>query len=261
MGLPIHFDADAVVSLAQEAGKKILRIYSQGFEVYEKTDKSPLTEADLLSHNTIIEGLAQITPDIPVLSEESSKDEISNRLSWETYWLIDPLDGTKEFVKRNGEFTVNIALIHKHEPVFGVVHAPVLEVTYWGGLDLGAHKIKDDESKVIHIRKRPSDTAKWKIVGSRSHQSDEFKLFIEKYPGAEIISMGSSLKLCLVAEGAADLYPRLGLTSEWDTAASQAVVEAAGGHVLRMPEMEALRCNENQSSLINPHFLVCGDAL
>jgi len=261
MGLPIHLDTDLLVSLAQEAGKKILSIYSQGFDVYEKTDKSPLTEADLSSHKTIIEGLSQIKPGIPVLSEESSKDEVSNRLSWETYWLIDPLDGTKEFVKRNGEFTVNIALVHNHEPVFGVVHAPVLEVTYWGGKNLGSHKIQDNKSNFIHIRKRSSDTAEWKIVGSRSHQSDEFKSFIEKYPGAEIISMGSSLKLCLVAEGAADLYPRLGLTSEWDTAASQAVVEAAGGHVLRIPEMTPLRCNENESSLLNPHFLVCGDLL
>ena len=170
MSLPIDIDTDAVISLAQEAGKQILSIYSQGFDVYEKEDKSPLTEADLLSHKTIIEGLAQITPDIPVLSEESSKDEISNRLSWETYWLIDPLDGTKEFVKRNGEFTVNIALVHKHEPVFGVVHAPVLEVSYWGGENLGAHKIQDSQSNAIHIRKRSSDTAKWKIVESRSHR-------------------------------------------------------------------------------------------
>ena len=121
MGLPIDFDTDAVISLAQEAGKKILTIYSQGFDLYEKADKSPLTDADVLSHKTIIEGLAQITPGIPVLSEESSKEEITNRLSWETYWLIDPLDGTKEFVKRNGEFTVNISLVHKHKPVFGDV--------------------------------------------------------------------------------------------------------------------------------------------
>ena len=261
MVIPIDFDTDAVISLAQEAGKKILSIYSQGFDVYEKADKSPLTEADLLSHKTIIEGLVKITPDLPVLSEESSKDEISNRLSWETYWLIDPLDGTKEFVKRNGEFTVNIALIHKHEPVFGVVHAPVIEVTYWGGRGVGSHKIENNKSNVIHIRKRPSDTAEWKIVGSRSHQSDEFRSYIETYSAAEIISMGSSLKLCLVAEGAADLYPRLGLTSEWDTAAAQAVVEAAGGHVLRVPEMEPLKYNNNESSLLNPYFLVCGDAL
>jgi len=261
MSLPINLNNDSVISLAEEAGKKILSIYSEGFDVYEKADKSPLTEADMLSHMTILEGLAQITPDISVLSEESSKDEIANRLSWETYWLIDPLDGTKEFVKRNGEFTVNIALVHKHEPVFGVVHAPVLDVTYWGGKNLSAHKIQHNKSNVIHIRKRPSDSTDWKIVGSRSHQSDEFRSFIEKYPGADIISMGSSLKLCLVAEGAADLYPRLGLTSEWDTAAAQAVVEAAGGQVLRMPEMTPLRCNENESSLLNPHFLVCGEAL
>jgi len=194
MSLPIDFSTDAIISIAQEAGKKILSIYSQGFDVYEKADESPLTEADLLSHKTILERLTRITPDLPVLSEESSKDEISNRLSWETYWLIDPLDGTKEFVKRNGEFTVNIALVHKHEAVFGVVHAPVLGVTYWGGKDLGAYKIQDNKSRVIHIRKRPSDTAEWIIVGSRSHKTDDFRSFVEKYPDAQIISIGSSLK-------------------------------------------------------------------
>ena len=261
MGLPIDIDIDQVILLAKEAGKKILSIYNKGFDVYEKANKSPLTQADLLSHGIIIEGLARITPDLPVLSEESSNDEISNRLSWETYWLIDPLDGTKEFVKRNGEFTVNIALVHNHEPIFGVVYAPVLEIAYWGGLNVGAHKIQDHKSNVIHIRKRPSDSTKWRIVGSRSHSSNEFKSFIQKYPDAEIISMGSSLKLCLVAEGVADLYPRLGPTSEWDTAASQAVVEAAGGQVLRIPEMTSLRYNENESTLLNPHFLVCGDPL
>jgi len=261
MSSPINFDVYSVISLAKEAGKEILSIYSKDFDVRQKADKSPLTKADLLSHKIIIEGLARITPDLPVLSEESSKDQISNRLRWENYWLIDPLDGTKEFVKRNGEFTVNIALVHKHEPVFGVVHAPVLEVTYWGGREYGAFKIQGNISNVIHIRKRPPDMAEWKIIGSRSHQSEEFKSFIKNYSGAKITSMGSSLKLCLVAEGAADLYPRFGPTSEWDTAASQAVVEAAGGQVLRIPEMTSLRCNENKSTLLNPYFLVCGDAL
>ena len=261
MSLPIELNVDAILSLAHVAGEKILRIYSQDFEVYEKVNESPLTEADLLSHKTIIDGLSKLTPDIRVLSEESPEEDKRNRLSWNTYWLVDPLDGTKEFVKRNGEFTVNIALVHKHEPIFGVVYAPILGVTYFGGKAFGSCKIQDGTTLEINVRKRPEDTSEWKVVGSRSHQSDEFKTFINKYPGAEIIYMGSSLKLCLVAEGAADLYPRLGLTSEWDTAASQAVVEAAGGQVLRMPEMTSLRCNENESSLLNPHFLVCGDAL
>jgi len=261
MSLPFEFNVDAVLSIAHVAGKKILGIYSQDFEVYEKANVSPLTEADLLSHKTIIDGLADLTPDIPVLSEESPEGDKLNRLSWDTYWLIDPLDGTKEFVKRNGEFTVNIALVNNHEPVFGIVYAPILEVAYCGGKSFGSFKIQDGKAIEINVRKRPEDTSEWKIVGSRSHQSDEFITFIKKYPGAEIISMGSSLKFCLVAEGVADLYPRLGLTSEWDTAASQAVVEGAGGQVLRMPEMTPLRCNENKSSLLNPYFLVCGDSL
>jgi len=253
--------ANQVISLTQKAGEVILGVYSRDFDVIEKSDQSPLTEADLLSHQTIVDGLAKLTPTVPVLSEESSERDIKNRLNWKTYWLIDPLDGTKEFVKKNGEFTVNIGLVHDHQPVFGVVYAPVLNLTYWGGVALGAHKITQNRQLAISVRERPQSSTQWKIVGSRSHQSSEFKSFIEKYPGAEVISMGSSLKLCLVAEGVADLYPRLGLTSEWDTAASQAVVEAAGGQVLRMPEMTSLRCNQDESSLLNPYFLVCGDAL
>jgi len=250
-----------VINLAQQAGEKILSVYSRDFEVLEKSDQSPLTEADLLSHKILVGGLELITPTIPVLSEESSKIVIKDRLNWKTYWLIDPLDGTKEFVKKNGEFTVNIALVHKHQPVFGVVYAPVLNTTYWGSVELGAHKIIKKDSVAISVRERPKNISEWNIVGSRSHQSDDFKEFISQYPEAEIISMGSSLKLCLVAEGKADFYPRLGLTSEWDTAAAQAIVEAAGGQVLKMPEMTSLRCNENESSLLNPYFLVCGDAL
>jgi len=251
--------ADKIISVAQLAGEIVLNVYERDFDVYAKADKSPLTAADLLSHEAIVKGLAQITPDIPVLSEESSNEETLDRMAWKTYWLIDPLDGTKEFVKRNGEFTVNIALVHNHVPIFGVVDAPALKCTYWGGKDLNAHKIQDGKSISIKTRTRPKDSALVKIVGSRSHQSDEFKDFVVNYPDAEIITMGSSLKLCLVAEGVADLYPRLGPTSEWDTAASQAIVEAAGGQVLRIPEITPLRCNENVSSLLNPRFLVCGD--
>ena len=251
----------AVIDLTKAAGEKIMAIYAQDFEVDYKADSSPLTQADLASHHCIVDGLSELTPQIPVLSEESSEDEKLNRMSWETYWLIDPLDGTKEFVKKNGEFTVNIALVANHQPVFGVVFAPALDVTYWGDQFSGAFKAESGIEKSIKVRPRPLRHADWIVVGSRSHQSDEFKTFIKDYADAEIVSMGSSLKLCLVAEGKADLYPRLGLTSEWDTAASQAVVEAAGGKVLAFPEMKPLGCNQNADSLLNPHFLVCASPL
>ena len=250
-----------VIDLAKVAGEKIMAIYAQDFDVDYKDDSSPLTEADLASHNCIVDRLRELTPDIPVLSEESSDDEKLNRMTWQTYWLIDPLDGTKEFVKKNGEFTVNIALVTNHQPVFGVVYAPALDVTYWGDKSSGAFKVEGGIEKSIKVSPRPANSADWVVVGSRSHQSDEFKTFMEDYADAEIVSMGSSLKLCLVAEGKADLYPRLGFTSEWDTAASQAVVEAAGGQVLTIPEMKPLCCNQNSDSLLNPHFLVCSSPL
>lgn len=252
------FNPQAVITLAQQAGAAILEIYSRDFAVYDKSDASPLTEADLASHRCIVAGLAELTPDIPVLSEESAADETTDRMSWNRYWLIDPLDGTKEFIKKNGEFTVNIALIEKHQPVFGVVHAPALNITWWGQVGQGAFKIgQDGQQAAIQVRSRPASIGDWKVVGSRSHQSDEFKAFMQQYPDAQLVSMGSSIKLCLVGEGSADLYPRLGLTSEWDTAAAQAVVEAAGGLVLQYPDMQPLRCNTKPDTLLNPHFLVC----
>ena len=251
----------AVIDLAKVAGERVMAIYAQNYNVDYKNDSSPLTQADLASHYCIVDGLRELTPQIPVLSEESSEDEKLNRMDWETYWLIDPLDGTKEFVKKNGEFTVNIALVINQQPIFGVVYAPALGVTYWGEKSSGAFKLEDGIEKAISVRPRSANSADWVVVGSRSHHSDEFKTFIKDYADAEIVSMGSSLKLCLIAEGKADLYPRLGLTSEWDTAASQAVVEAAGGQVLALPEMKPLRCNQNPNSMLNPHFLVCASPL
>jgi len=238
-----------------------MTICGQDFDVDYKYDSSPLTEADLVSHHCIVDGLRELTPHIPVLSEESSEEQKPNRMSWETYWLIDPLDGTKEFVKKNGEFTVNIALVSNHQPIFGVVYAPALDVMYWGDKSSGAYKAEKGIEQAITVRSRSANSADWVVVGSRSHQSDEFKTFIKDYADAEIVLMGSSLKLCLVAEGKADLYPRLGLTSEWDTAAAQAVVEAAGGQVLAFPKMKPLGYNRNVDSLRNPHFLVCGSPL
>ena len=231
-----------------------MEIYEKDFSVFEKEDLSPLTGADLISHQTIINKLAEITSDIPVLSEESASEELQNRMSWDRYWLIDPLDGTKEFIKKNGEFTVNIALIESHTPSFGVVYAPALDNIYYGGREIGSFKGVGEEVPV-QIQTKKSTSRAMKIVGSRSHQSEEFKKFIENYPNADIISMGSSLKICLVAEGEADLYPRLGPTSEWDTAAAQAVLEGAGGQLEDYKTGKNLEYNLNKDSLLNPFFL------
>ena len=229
------------LQLVREAGEQIMEIYSQDFEVNIKDDDSPLTQADMASHHCLVNGLAKLTPDIPVLSEESDEAVKKERLAWNRYWLIDPLDGTKEFIKKNGEFTVNLALIENGQATFGVVFAPALDVIYWGRVGEGAWTQQGENDAVsISVASYPESLDEWKVVGSRSHQSDEFKSFMEKLPGADVVSMGSSLKLCLVAEGKAHLYPRLGLTSEWDTAAAQAVVEAAGGQVLEYPSLENL---------------------
>ncbi|WP_342769969.1 3'(2'),5'-bisphosphate nucleotidase CysQ [Marinomonas pollencensis] len=244
----------AIIDLAIQAGNAIMEIYQKDFAVYDKSDSSPLTEADLAAHHLLVEGLERLT-EYPVLSEESSEEIKQERLNWDEYWLIDPLDGTKEFVKKNGEFTVNIALIQQGKPTFGVVYAPALETLYVGDIKQGAYKQENGKAaQSITVRTKPTQKSDFVIVGSRSHQSDEFKAFIADYPGADIVSMGSSLKLCLVAEGKADIYPRLGLTCEWDTAAAHAVVEAAGGQVLHAETGQPLQYNKED--LLNPFFIV-----
>ncbi|MGJ8682574.1 3'(2'),5'-bisphosphate nucleotidase CysQ [Paraglaciecola sp.] len=252
----------SIVDLSHQAGEKIMDIYQKDFAIYEKSDESPLTEADLAAHNCIVAGLKAVS-DLPILSEESADISWQERSSWQSYWLVDPLDGTKEFIKKNGEFTVNIALIDKGVPIFGVVFAPVLEQTYVGVVGQGAYKITSGE-KVAISPKKHSKGDTWKIVGSRSHQSPEIQALLESLPGnTELVAMGSSLKLCLVSEGAAHLYPRLGPTSEWDTGAAQAVVEAAGGKVTIIEDAKdplredasPLRYNQ-KDSVLNPFFLV-----
>jgi 3'(2'), 5'-bisphosphate nucleotidase len=247
---------DDARALAKQAGEQILQIYNTEFAVEEKDDKSPLTAADMASHTTIVAGLQRLTPGIPVLSEESASIPFAERSAWDSYWLIDPLDGTKEFIKRNGEFTVNIALIHAGVPVLGVVHVPVSGVTYAACEGQGAVKeVPGQGAQAIHVRKLGDGPVA--VVGSRSHQGDSLKAFLAKLGDHEIVSMGSSLKICLVAEGAADVYPRLGPTSEWDTAAAHCVVNQAGGHLTDL-EMRPLRYN-TKDSLLNPFFLVFGD--
>jgi 3'(2'), 5'-bisphosphate nucleotidase len=247
---------EPVARLARVAGEKILDIYNSEFAIEEKDDKSPLTEADMASHHAIVDGLKELTPDIPVLSEESASLPYAKRSSWQRYWLVDPLDGTKEFIKRNGEFTVNIALVDEGVAVLSVVHVPVTGVSYTACRGMGAFKqAPGKEPWPIKVRKL--GTGPVAVVGSRSHRGDSLNRFLEKLGEHEMVSMGSSLKLCLVAEGAADIYPRLGPTSEWDTAAAQCVVEQAGG-IVTDTEMKPLRYN-TKDSLLNPYFLVIGD--
>jgi 3'(2'), 5'-bisphosphate nucleotidase len=248
------------VEIAREAGRKILQIYNTDFDIEHKDDKSPLTNADMASHHTIIDALSKLTPDIPVLSEESAALPFEHRSQWSTYWLVDPLDGTREFIKRNGEFTVNIALIDHHKSVVGVIHVPVMDIDYFAYNGGGAFKSEHGGSpQEIRVKRLQND--KLVVAGSRSHGSEEMQQYLSRltasYDQIDMLSMGSSLKFCLVAEGKADLYPRLGLTSEWDTAAAQCIVEQAGGFVTKT-DMSELQYN-TKDSLLNPFFFVFGD--
>ena len=221
-----------------------------------KYDASPLTIADLRSHETIVAGLKSLTPDVPVLSEESADLSFATRKAWPTYWLVDPLDGTKEFIARNGQFTVNIALIHAHEPVFGVVYVVAQDVMYWGGRDLGAFR-QHGTAAAERIQVQAPAATPLRVVGSRSHASDALTNVLPRLGDHELVQVGSSLKFCLIAAGEADVYPRFGPTSEWDTAAAQAVVEGAGGQVLAN-DGTPMRYNLRES-ILNPHFVAFGD--
>ncbi len=246
-----------LVAIAERAGQGILAVYDTDFDVTEKGDSSPLTQADLAAHREIVASLHELTPDLPVLSEESAEIPWGERRHWERYWLVDPLDGTKEFIKRNGEFTVNIALIENGKPVAGVVHVPVKGTTYMGADGAGAFKREGNGGQApIHVR-IPARAVP-RVVASRSHRGPDVDAYLERLGEHEIVSMGSSLKLCLVAEGVADVYPRLGPTSEWDTAAAHAVVAAAGGTVVEAVSGETLRYNAKET-LLNPYFIVYGD--
>lgn len=248
--------ADPVSELARHAGAAILDVYAGNFDVTNKADSSPLTIADLRSHEIIVKGLSALTPQIPILSEEASDISFDERKRWNRYWLVDPLDGTKEFVSRNGEFTVNIALIDQHSAVLGAVYVPVKDTLYLGVQQQGAYKQVGSQPRVA-IRTSSPANSPLRLVGSRSHRDSTLDQHLSKLEPCEFVAVGSSLKFCLVAEGLADLYPRFGPTSEWDTAAAQAVVEAAGGAVVTL-EGSPLQYNA-KSELLNPHFLVYGD--
>lgn len=244
---------DAVESIARAAGAEIMAIYDRDFAVAEKEDKSPLTEADSAAHNLIVTQLQALALQLPILSEEDT-DSFAGADAQGRYWLVDPLDGTKEFIKRNGEFTVNIALIEKGEPVLGVVYAPAINTAYFAARSLGAVKVTEQGQRVaIQVSEPPVNKA-WRVVGSRSHAGAETKAWLTDLGDYELVPMGSSLKLCLVAEGAADIYPRLGLTSLWDTAAAHAVVNQAGGEVVQLNGQPLSYSNTHE--VLNPHFIV-----
>jgi 3'(2'), 5'-bisphosphate nucleotidase len=233
-----------------------MQVYNGAFDVQRKDDNSPLTLADLESQRVIIAGLKQLTPEVPILSEESAAAPWAERQTWRELWIVDPLDGTREFVKRNGEFTINIALIVEHEPVLGVVSAPAQRATFWGIAGQGAFA-RNDKGQARRIRTAPPQRP-LRVVGSRSHASPQTAAFLTQVGPHVVTGIGSSLKFCLIAEGQAELYPRFGPTSEWDTAAGQAVLEAAGGHVTRM-DGHRLRYNCRES-LINGDFVAFSDA-
>ena len=251
----MSLDHNEVIRIAIDAGHAILRIYdsSEDIEVHTKNDDSPLTQADLAAHDVIVRGLASIAPDIPIVSEEG---RVGNPSESEMSWLVDPLDGTKEFIKRNGMFTVNIALMKKVDdrwkPIFGVVHAPVTQTTWYGGETAPATRITESKSKPISVNKHPSKTIR--LVASGSHRAERDERFAEQIGRHELVRMGSSLKACSVADGSADLYPRFGPTSCWDIAAAHAVVESAGGFVLG-PDCQSLDYDV-VDEVLNPFFLV-----
>ena len=246
-----------VCKIAKQAGAEIMKIYAEGFEIQEKKDHSPLTTADLASHNLIIEKLEKLTPEIPILSEESASISFTERSSWKNYWLIDPLDGTREFIKRHDEFTVNIALITEHCSSLGVVYIPVQDICYSAASNQGAFKQKQNSAaeKISSRSSLPDKNPT--ICGSRSHAGKSLQALQDKIGEFDLISMGSSIKMCLVAEGVADIYPRFGPTSEWDTAAAHCVVNEAGGEIVNM-NLQTLSYN-TKDSLLNPSFLAIGD--
>ncbi|VAW69767.1 3'(2'),5'-bisphosphate nucleotidase [hydrothermal vent metagenome] len=255
--LNLEYLCHNAVSIARMAGRKILEIYNTEYTIEQKADHTPLTTADLAADQIIKTELKRLSPEIPVLTEESDHIDFATRKQWSRYWLVDPLDGTREFIKRNGEFTVNIALIENHRSIIGVIYVPITDTDYYAWNHGHAYK-KMPGKEPVRIYARKADRKNLVVAGSRSLISDKLKTYLEKLGNIELLSVGSSLKSCMVAEGLADLYPRLGLTSEWDTAAAQCIVEEAGGHVTQT-DLSSLRYN-TKDSLLNPEFFVFGDS-
>lgn len=244
-----------VISIAKRAGQAIMEVYAQDIAVQRKADNSPLTQADIAAHSIIEARLSELIPELPVLSEESAAIPFATRKQWDRYWLVDPLDGTREFIKRNGEFTVNIALIERHQPVMGVVFAPAMDVLFYAAKGEGAYRQYGQLAPQL-IHARALDITRITVAGSRSHADETLSRFLDHLGPHTLVSIGSSLKICMVAEGCADIYPRLGPTSEWDTAAAQCVLQEAGGKLVEM-NGHAFQYNLKES-LLNPHFFAVG---
>jgi 3'(2'), 5'-bisphosphate nucleotidase len=245
-------DIKQICKIAKAAGVEIMKIYEKDFDVEYKEDSSPLTQADLKANRIICDTLTSLYPDTPIMSEENKQTDYEIRKNWEYYWCIDPIDGTKEFIKKNGQFTINIALIYKNTPVAGVVYAPALDDIYYAQKNKGA--FKNDQPLPMTINMRPKE--KLKVVASKSHLSGETQKFIDDLETNEIeqVSIGSSLKLCMVAEGSADIYPRLAPTMEWDTAAADAIVREAGKMTYQFDSKDPIVYNKQD--LLNPWFVV-----
>jgi 3'(2'), 5'-bisphosphate nucleotidase len=247
-----QIDIQNIVAIAKEAGNAIMQVYEQDFDVEYKQDSSPLTLADKKANNIIEDGLSQLSVSLPILSEEGREVPYKDRKHWEYFWLVDPLDGTKEFVKKNGEFTVNIALIHKNAPVLGVVYAPALDFCYWAKQGEGAFK----NGQKLPLKTESQRNA-YKIVVSRSHMSDETQAFIDAIDTGkekELTSIGSSLKICLIAEGEADIYPRLGPTMEWDIGAAHIIIKESNGTIFDHESGNEMKYNSKES-LVNNSFV------
>jgi len=251
--------AEAVTKIAKNAGLAIMEIYEreEDFQVETKGDDSPLTIADRKANEIIVNGLEQLDPKFPIVSEENKEIPYRERRNFNYHWLVDPLDGTKEFIKRNGEFTVNIALIHEGHPILGVVYAPCLEEMYWGAREEGAFLANGKEVERLQTAHFSKEDQGLKVVCSRSHLNDATKNFVDQLRQPELVSTGSSLKFLMLAKGQAHLYPRLAPTMEWDTAAAQIILEEAGGSVRVADAGDALRYNKE--NLRNPEFIAYGN--
>lgn len=265
---------DSVIQIVRQAGWAVMDIYDRDFAVEYKDDCSPLTDADKAAESVIEKGLSGLGLSYPVLSEESPLPGYAERKSWNKFWLVDPLDGTKEFIKKNGEFTVNIALIERGRPVLGVVYAPAADILYYGMDGFGAFREKAGRTERLPVAEnKPEESGVLRVAVSRSHMNRETELFMhnlaDQYPGCRIeqLAKGSSLKLCMVAEGSADIYPRFGPTMEWDTAAAHAVVNNAGKNVYILMTFDAdyaifskdiniAELGYNKISVVNPDFAV-----
>ncbi len=247
---------ETVIAIAQDAAAAILQVYASGFDVMMKDDDSPVTTADLAANQVIVNGLSRLTPELPILSEESALVDWETRRHWGAYWLVDPLDGTREFVKRNGEFSVNIALIYQGAATFGVVLAPVTGLVWHAMRGEQAFRRQGLHDTVLHTRV-PAQ-APLRVAASRSHRSPRTQALLQRMGDIQTVAQGSSLKFCRIAEGDLDVYPRLGPTSEWDTAAGQCVLHAAGGAVLSATSGKPFRYNRRES-LLNGDFVALGD--